>query len=65
MLNALVSWKTTIIGLGLIASAFGAVSDDISNGMALVDIVKTPEFGRLLGGLLGIFAKDASVTGVR
>lgn len=64
-MNAIASWKTTLVGLGLIASAFGALSTDIGNGMPLLEIIKTPEFTTFLGGLLGVFAKDANVTGVK
>lgn len=65
MLNVFASWKTTFIGLGLIASAIGAVMTDLGNGMTIMELVKTPEFGRLLGGVLGILAKDYNVTSVK
>ena len=53
--NILVSWKTTFIGLAAIATVLAK--------WANAGAIDPADYSIIIAGIIGIFAKDAGVTG--
>lgn len=54
------NWKTTVAGIGAMASAIGPALIALSNGDWNVMAAALPG---IFAGLVGVFAKDNNVTG--
>jgi len=63
--NVLTSWKTTALGVAAILAALSGILHDLGSGVSVVQELSGPNIGALLAGFVGIFAKDAGVTGAK
>lgn len=59
----LTNWLTSLPGGGLLATALPQLIELMQSGSSLWDIVQSPAFGKVLGGVGLLLAKDFNVTG--
>ncbi len=57
-----VNWKTTGLGVAAILSSLANIVHDIATGVPWQAELTSPNVGTLLAGILGLFARDATVT---